>query len=89
MHYHVSVIQRTYIKIEVECFYFFLHFYLFTMVESIVLNLLSLFTLVSIGLAKNVSDIKDCQAFSRRTPSISVYHLRVDDIKAIGALGDR
>lgn len=59
------------------------------MVKSIVLNVLSLFTLVSIGFAKNVSDVKDCPALSRRTPSISVNDLRADDIKVIGALGDR
>ncbi|GAA5805545.1 hypothetical protein HPULCUR_011064 [Helicostylum pulchrum] len=58
------------------------------MVKSIVLNVLSLFTLVFISLAKNVTDIKDCPALSRRTPSISVNDLRVDDIKVIGALGD-
>ncbi|KAI8064141.1 hypothetical protein BDF21DRAFT_455305 [Thamnidium elegans] len=58
------------------------------MVKSIILNVLSLFTLVSISLAKNVTDIKDCPALSRRTPSVNINDLRVDDIKIIGALGD-
>ncbi len=59
------------------------------------LKIANLFLLATIGLlsveaaGKNVSDIRDCPPLTSRTPPKSVHDLRPDDIKVIGALGDR
>lgn len=39
--------------------------------------------------ALNVTNIKDCPSLTPRSGPANVRDLRVDDIKVIGALGDR
>lgn len=53
-------------------------------------NFFFLFTaFASVANAKFVSDISECPPLSPRSPPESVHDLRPDDIKVIGALGDR
>lgn len=52
-------------------------------------TLFILTTFTSLHLALYVKNIQDCPALTPRKPPSSVHDLRIDDIKVIGALGDR
>ena len=50
---------------------------------------LALSVLASIGETKNVTQISDCPALTPRNGPRDASDLRPDDIKVLGALGDR
>lgn len=59
------------------------------MLKLINILLLVLTTLTTFNVALNVASIDKCPPLIPRNPPINVNDLRVDDIKVIGALGDR
>lgn len=50
---------------------------------------LFLMALASVSTARFVADVNKCPSLSPRSPPDNVHDLRPDDIKVIGALGDR
>lgn len=53
------------------------------------MNLVILLCLLAVANALNVTNIQDCPALTPRSGPVNAQDLRIDDIKAIGALGDR
>jgi hypothetical protein len=53
------------------------------------LFVLTLGVIASVNASKNVTDINECPSLTPRTIPSSVHDLRADDIKVVGALGDR
>lgn len=51
--------------------------------------LIALVTLTTITVAKNVTNIAECPSLTPRGQTTNVNNLRADDIKIVGALGDR
>lgn len=51
--------------------------------------MLALGALTSVNAATNVTDIKSCPTLTPRATPTSVHDLRIDDIRIVGALGDR
>lgn len=51
--------------------------------------LIALVTLTIITVAKNVTNIAKCPPLTPRGQPTNVNNLRADDIKVVGALGDR
>lgn len=58
------------------------------MVSAKFISLCLLGTALSVN-ALNVTDISECPALSPRDAATNVRDLRPDDIKVVGALGDR
>jgi hypothetical protein len=59
------------------------------MYKFISLFMLALTALASVDASMNVTDIKECPTLTPRAAPTSVHDVRADDIKVVGALGDR
>lgn len=62
--------------------------YLFKGMSKLTLLLLSVISIVSVA-SINVTNIDECPSLTPRASPDSVHDLRADDIKVVGALGDR